>query len=117
MRQVDLPQQVVDQAAFAVVGDLALAAEGIVGRRVGPLFRAEGFQFPVVAVVFIQGLDLRRLRFRFLRLGRGLPLVALEDRVGIEHFLYVLAQFDAVQLQQFDGLLQLRGQCQLLCKS
>jgi hypothetical protein len=58
-----------------------------------------------------------RLARRGLGPGLGAGLGALQDGVGIQHLLDVFAQLDAVQLQQANGLLQLRRQRQLLGQS
>ncbi len=123
-RELELPQEVVAQRAARFVGELELALAGTGPGRLG--FRSArlgpvvadldhgfgGFAAPLVAVLGRRG---RRLARRCIeRPGRFEVLVRLEHHVGLERLQHLGLQFDRRQLQQADGLLQLRRHRQLL---
>ncbi len=121
MRHLELPDQVVLQRVAALVLDLELAVAGagpgsfrFGGGRFGP-FVADldhGLGLPgrvVVGRVVLLGLDQL-----FERRSRFDVVVGLEQHVALERLLHLCLQLERGQLQQPDGLLQLRRHRQLL---
>ena len=120
-RQFELPEQMVAQRLAARVGELLLAILIATAAAPGILGRAHRLVGPAV----IDDLDRRFLDRRGgFRRGFGAReglvsaalgvLILLEHDVRLEQFADMRLQLDGRQLQQADGLLQLRRHRQLL---
>ena len=126
MAEVDLPEQVFAQRTGCLVGDLGFGEIAAVRLVLGPGFAA-GLPGPplqpailVIRVIAGPGIGPFRSGLRLAGVGvtrsGAFGLELFQQGIGVYRLLYVVTQLQPVQLQQPDGLLQLRRQRQFLCE-
>ena len=100
----------VPQGALIGVGNLGLARIALIGTALHPWLTGGVFEFPIgnfrSFLRFSAGVGFRFFRgFEFVG---GFLFCAFKNRVRIQHILDIFPQFDAIELQQSNGLLKLR---------